>query len=242
MMFSMTVKHKSLDQHFREEERNHEEEQQRQLDHEEGRVRGLEECLKELAFTLSARLLSAILNSDAFQCHLQVLISQGLTFPNFSARIPYFDFAERYGFGPVKIPCNDRKRADGTDTREDADVGGGDNMGDADAIEEGEGAEEEGEGEGAAEELERADEEDFQQHPTTLNIAPKISGWLKSLVSHYRSKEILERHCTKFPNANSPVEVSLITLRGKQRTVSSWENHESNNHKCDSSKSDDVTT
>ena len=51
-----------------------------------------------------------------------------------------------------------------------------------------------------------------------------IHRWLKSLISHYTSKGILEHHCTKAvaTQPGSDIQVSLVAVQGQQRKVSDW--------------------
>ena len=70
------------------------------------------------------------------------------------------------------------------------------------------------------------EQQTFHDQKTERGIASVICGWLKSLISHYSSKRILEDHCVKqltlaFPDDD--VRIRLLVVKGIRRQVANWE-------------------
>jgi hypothetical protein len=152
-----------------------------------------------------ARLLSCLLNSGALRCHLAVLLQARLSLPNIAHRSHYEDFAKGNGIQPVQVTRwgknkgrkRDKNKAQGTDS---------------------------GEGDGS----EISDEEELDQYHGDLidnGLTRTVLGWLKTFICHYSAEGILQHHCVKHLaklNPGSDVEVSIIGVSGKKRTVSDW--------------------
>jgi hypothetical protein len=130
-------------------------------------------------------------------------------FPNVNSKEAYTAFAKKHKFQPVPLAHwgkskgrkRDMDRAESTDTRE------------------GKNLLEEGSEEGTS------DEENLEQsRPDATSDSDghafAICEWLKTPVSHYTAKEILEHYSVK--HLRSDIQVSIVDVMGKQRPISNW--------------------
>jgi len=83
----------------------------------------------------------------------------------------------------------------------------------------------EGQGSGECNEV-NVEQQSFRDQKTDHRIVSVICGWLKSLISHYSSKRMLEDHWVKrlalaCPDDN--VRIHLLLVEGTRRQVANWE-------------------
>jgi len=220
-----------------EEERKFEEEQRLEEKRKrEEQQESLFEEMREDASIVSfvGRLLSCLLNSNALRLHLGVL-SAKISLPNLAYQHLYEEFAKENGFQPVQVTRwgknKGRKRdknwvqgtdlGKGNDSREGHDSGEGNDLGEGNDSREGHDA-------GEGNESDISDEEELDQYRSDLanrGVASTVLGWLKTFTCHYSAKGILEHHCVKHLaklGPGSDVEVSIVGVSGKKRTVSDW--------------------
>ena len=152
-----------------------------------------------------ALLLSTIVNSNAFACHLHFLNSNGLLpLPTFAAFGAYYDFAATCGFGLAKKDPRHKNHMGGSvnaETEPNADGGG----------------------ESREAEMGDGDDDDpnylsFWRY--TKDAAADLGDWMKTFVSHYSAKRSLERHCSR--NRQEEVKITLLEVGSEYRKVL-WE-------------------
>jgi hypothetical protein len=159
------------------------------------------------SFSVIARLLSTILNSNALASHLRFLNSNALlSLPSSALVKAYNNFAMTHHFG---LANNDRRRKKYMATvgsNSDASTGGGV---DALNMDEGDGTHD-------------AEDAEFAACWTDMDDAGAVlSGWMRTFTSHYSAKRILEHHCLKNAKTDA-VEITLLSVGSEYRKVS-WE-------------------
>ena len=163
--------------------------------------------------SILARLLSTILNSNAFANHLHFLHLNGmLPLPTSAAAEGYYSFAATYDFGLAKNDRRSKKyKAEGAeDGGADAEIepntdGGDENRAAETELNTGEDDE---------------DPEFLSRWLNTKDAATVLSGWMKTFVSHYSAKRTLERYC--YRNRQEEVEITLLAVGSEYRKIS-WE-------------------
>jgi len=232
------------------EEQQYEEERQR----EEGRLRKEEEQLHEeeqlreelheeaSSLSMVSRLLDSIMNSQAFKAHLGFLNNAKLLqLPNARDKEYYSKFAKDNFIRSVPLPHyqrramkkgedmgalhldsgqgNDLGEGGGSGERDDSnernDLGADQDSGEYDDLEE-------------SYDLDDEDEEHQALHDNleTEHLTSVVYGWMKTFISHYAAKRILEGYCARHLTQRDPgsvVQINFIAVRGERRLVASWE-------------------
>ena len=214
-------KHEEEERKREEEERKHDDEERKE------RVGLLRESQNNV--TMFARLLSAILNSDAVRCHLWVLQSvsqKGLFyFPDLMRLPDYTQFAKENNILPSyykgKDSDEDKSKAATTDSS------GNDLMEGNRQLREDGNAKLSDEAELSDDEAEPSDEEALHQHRDDMECATLhevLLGWMKSFISHYTAKQILEHYCSErlARAGSSTIQISHVGVAGQKRQLVPW--------------------
>jgi hypothetical protein len=155
------------------------------------------------SFSILARLLSAILNSNALASHLRFLHLNGLlALPTSVGAEGYYMYAAIHGFGFAKKDRRSRKYMDagGVDKGKNAEMESNMDGDDRTPDEEG---------------------EDFAPWTGMTDVLEHLGGWMKTFTNHFSAKRILEHHCGRRANAET-VEIFLLSV-GSESRMFSWD-------------------
>lgn len=160
------------------------------------------------SFSIIARLLSTILNSQALASHLQFLNSNALlSLPSSALVKAYNNYAVTYHFGLADTDPRRKKY----ESREggDASAGGGVDAATVPNTDEGDGT------------LDPEDPEFAACWSNSDDAAAVLRGWMRTFTSHYSAKRVLEHHCFRMAKTEV-VEITLLSVGSEYRDVS-WE-------------------
>jgi len=151
------------------------------------------------SFSILARLLSAILNSNALASHLRFLHLNGLlALPTSIGAEGYYMYAAIHGFGFAKKDRRSRKYMDagGVDKGKNAEMESNMDGDDRTPDEEG---------------------EDFAPWTGMTDVLEHLGGWMKTFTNHFSAKRSLERHCSL--RETDQVEITLLSFGSQYRNV-----------------------
>lgn len=226
------AKEAAMKRRVRLSEKSKKEERKREEEKRKERVGLLRES--QNGVTMFARLLSAILNSDAMRCHLWVLRSaneKGLFyFPDLMRLPDYTQFAKENNILPTNYKGED---SDKDKSKAAATDSSGNDLMEGNHQREDDNAKLSDEAKPSDEEAEPSDGEALHQHRDDMErgtLTEVLLGWMKSFISHYTAKQILEHFCSgRLARAGSGYSNFSHWLRGPETSARTMVDHEINN-------------
>jgi hypothetical protein len=203
---------------YRETDQLHEDARQHKEEQQYGQLR-----MELIHVSSVARLLTTILNSSALSSHLKFLEScSQLTSKILETESAQFAMENRIYSVALPHRWSKAKNNGEGDSGKCKDSGKDKDLGEVE--DEGEEEEEEGEGEGEGNDIDDQEDEElpFKEQVEVEGLLPTILGWMKTFISHYVAKQILEHYCAKHlsnSNPSSEVQIKFITMKPQYRQI-----------------------